>query len=372
MQRIPEDCPFRSNIHRLEGGEIATCEIVERLFPDNPDAALVRRPSCEQCCLSAPPRPDQINDVIASHIYLLAERGLAASPANGAPAVDRARARALATSALKTLWGTPNTTQWAGHVYNLKSTAEIIDAGVNADTFARHLRNREPFAYLRYGDGEWFSILGRSGCNYDGQPFSSETIGRELRRTFEYVAGLWPRNSRFYMGLHAGLLQPAIRRYLIENGIAYRIHWVSDNLFALGFHDFSTRRFLEAVKDFSGPKTLVGNGSLAPVAAGLECRHVLIPQTDSHREFARFYRESSFMGPGLLICCAGMDSELMIRLIHEKNPDGFYVDCGHVFDPLVGRFTRDYLQGDCDGIIDLLFEHYAPLVLKTPARQGQV
>ena len=375
MQRVPEDCPFRSDVQRLEGNEIGKCELIERWFPETPAAALVRRSACEQCCLSAPPEPDQINDVIASHLYLLAERGLAASPANGGRAVDRARARALATSALKTVWGTPNTTQWAGHVYNLPSTADVIDAVVDPDTFARHLRIREPFAYLRYGDGEWFSILGHLGRNDDGHDFFPETLGTELKWTFEYAAGLWPRNSRFYMGLHGRhgiILEDAIRRYLIENGIAYRIHWVGDNLFARGVRDFSTLRFLEAVKDFSGPKTLVGNRSLSPVAAGLGCRHVVIPRIDCHREMDRIYRESRFTGPGLLICCAGMASEGLICKVHEQNPAGSYVDCGSIFDSLVGRLTRNYTQRNWNGILDVLLEHYAPLVLKRPKPQGHV
>jgi hypothetical protein len=309
--------------------------------------------------------------VIASQIYLRAVRNRASSGGRGGPATQPARASEVAIAALKTLWKNPNGPQWTGTVYNLQSTTDVIDCAVTADTLAGHLENGQPFAYLRYGDGEWLSILGQSGRNADHHDFLPETLGRELRRTFDYAAGLGPANARFYMGLHAIIYQDAIRRYLVEHALAYRIHWVSDNLFALGYFDRSTYRFLEAVKRFSGPKTLVANTSLAPVAQGMGCRHVVIPIQDCYREIDAFYEQSLWSGPGLVISCAGMASECLIRRLHEQNPEGSYVDCGHIFDTFVGNHTRNYTQGNWDGINDFLNEHYAPLIFGSSSRQGE-
>jgi len=370
MYRLPEHCSYRSTVHRLSRGELATCGLIVRWLPGRPGTVPVHREVCEQCCLSAPPGPDRLNDVIASQVYLRARRTMASPEAREGPAADGARARDVAARALKILWITPNSDRWTGPVYNLMSTTDVIDAAVNPDTLAGHLQNGEPFAYLRYGDGEWLSILGYLGRNADGHDFFPETLGRELQWTFEYAAGFWPRNPRFYMGLNTIVLQDAIRRYVIENGIAYRIHWVSDNLFALGYFDFSTRRFLQAVKDYPGPKTLAGNQDLAPVAAGLGCRHVVVPRIDCYREIDRLHEECRFKGDGLLICCAGMASECLICRAHAENPDGSYVDCGHIFDSLVGKLTRNYTQGNWDGINDFLNEHYAPLVFDRPPRQS--
>jgi hypothetical protein len=311
-----------------------------------------------------------LSDVVASQVYLRADRALASYARGVGLAADAARAREVAACALKTLWKTPNSPRWAGTVYNLAATTDIIDSAVTADTFAGHLSNGEPFAYLRYGDGEWLSILGHAGRNADDHDFLPETLGRELQRTFAYAAGLGPRNQRFYMGLHAILYQDAIRRYLIEHDIAYRIHWVCDNLFALGYFDMSTYRFLAAVKAFAGPKILIGNESLAPVAEGLGCRHVVIPLVDCYREIDEIYQQCCFTGSGLLISCASMSSECVSCRLHEQNPDGSYVDCGHIFDALVGRFTRNYTQGNWDGINDFLNEHYAPLIFEHSTRQS--
>jgi len=370
MYRLPDHCPFRSNVRRLSEGEQATCAVVEGWFPGSRGAVQVDREVCEQCCLSAPAKPGRLNDVIASQVYLRAERALASSGAPDGSETATRRARDEAVDDLKIVWSTPNSYRWTGRVYNLPSTAEVIDPAVGADTFAGHLRRGEPFAYLRYGDGEWLSILGRTGRNGDGHAFFPETLGPELRRTLEHGARLWPRNDSFYMGLNTIVLQDAIRRYLVENKIAYKIRWVCDNLFMLGYHDFSTLRFLEAMKDFPGPKTLVGNETLAPVAAGLGCRHVVVPRIDGYLEIDRLHHECRFAGPGLLVCCAGMTSECLICRLHAENPDGSYVDCGHIFDALVGNLSRDYTQGNADGILGFLDEHYAPLIFGRLARTG--
>jgi hypothetical protein len=370
MHPLPEDCLFRSNVHRLSGGEFATCALVERWFPGSPGAVSIKREVCEHCCLSEPPEPDRPNDVIASQIYLRSGRVVAAPEGQDGSAAAAAQAREAAASALKTLWRTPNDARWTGTVHNLSSTTDVIDAAVNADTFTGHLSNGEPFAYLRYGDGEWLSILGQAGRNADLHDFFPETLGRELQQSFLYAAGLGPRKARFYMGLHAMLYQDAIRRYLVEHGIAYRMHWVSDNLFALGFFDMSTYRFLQAVKGFPGPKVLAGNASLAPVAAGLGCRHVVVPRIDCYREIDQIHQQARFTGTGLLICCAGMASECVICRAHLENPDGSYVDCGHIFDSLVGNYTRNYTQGNWDGINDFLNEQYAPLLFEHTKRRS--
>jgi hypothetical protein len=369
--RRVDECPYRTNVRELPGGEFSECELVECWFPRGAGAAPIPRAICEQCTRSAPPDLDRLNDVIASQVYRRAARLWSSSEPLGCDQADILRARAAAARALKIIWTTPNSHRWTGAAHTPQSTSEVIDPAINADTFAGHLKSREPFAYLRYGDGEWYSILGRLGHNGDGHDFFPETLGVELSETFQYVARLWPRNELMYMGLNAFVVQDAIRRYLVEHDLAYRIHWVCDNLFALGYRDFSTRRFLEAVRDFCGPKVLAGNEALAPVASGLGCRHVVVPRINCYQRIKRLHGECRFAGPGLLICCAGMASECLICRVHSENPEGSYVDCGHIFDALVGNLSRPDTQGNWGGILDFLGEHYAPLVLGSyPSRSG--
>lgn len=253
----------------------------------------------------------------------------------------------------------------------LNATAEVIDASVRPTTFAQHLRDGVPFAYLRDGDGEWLSILGEHGSNCDRHDFFPDTLGKQLQASLAYASRLCPENEHLYMGLHAGLFQPAIRRYLVENNLAYRLHWVSDNLFAQGLFDRSTLQFIEAVKAHAPPKVLLGNAALAPVAAGLGLQHIVIPRTNCFLQIDRIHDDCQRSRASLLIFCAGMASECLIHRLHEQQPDCTYVDCGHVFDAFVGIHSRDYTQVNGNGILEFLAEHYVPVVLGTSTRQGQ-
>ena len=260
-------------------------------------------------------------------------------------------------------WTTPNHPRWEGDVPGLRSVVDVIDSDIACDTFAVHLRRSEPFTYLRYGDGEWLLILGQAGRNGDGQDFAPTTLGHDLRWSLEFAAGLWPDNERFYVGLHAGLYQHPIRRHLVDFGLTFRVHWVLDNLFAMGLNDLSTLRFLMAVRSFPGPKLLVANKTLAPIARGLQCQHIIVPCVDCHSELDAIENQCRARTPSLVLCCAGMTTEPLLCRLYRANSASTYVDCGSIFDAMVGRLTRDYTQKNAEGVLATLAEHYAPTLM---------
>jgi len=59
-----------------------------------------------------------------------------------------------------------------------------------------------------------------------------------------------------------------------------------------------------------------------------------------------------------------MLSECLMCRLHRRNPLGSYIDCGHIFDVLVWRPTRDYTRNNSRGILEFLNEHYAPMFPK--------
>lgn len=359
MMRTVEGCPYRSGVAMRGGREVAACGLIERTFVGVGGERDVPRGACEACCLGEPPGDDRPNDVVASLLFGFAGEALR----SGGLAGD-VRARAA-----EVRWRAETGLAWAERGGEgdppgvVRSTKVLMDTSVNPDRFAEHLRNREPFAYLRYGDGEWVSILGGGGLNPDGSAFRPGTMGRELRKSIEDVARLWPRNERIYMGLHAWLYQDEIRRFLARTRLARNIHWVSDNLFGEGLRDLSTRRFLEAVRDYPGRKLFVGNVAHAVAARVLGCRHVLVPWRDSYLVLDEVRRRCRFRGPGLVIACAGMATECLFGRLYADNPRGSYIDCGHIFDAILGEPTRQYTIEDHDDILAVYAEHYRPLFL---------
>jgi len=319
MTRAVEGCPFRSQVELRGGTETARCGLLEEIGEVVAAPLPVPRDACEHCCRLPPPAAGRINSVIASLLYGRASRLLAAG---GAPPPLAAQAAGIRDRAVGELvavcaprGGTPGATPWL----EVPPPRELIDSNVTVDTFAAHLDRGEPFSYLRCGDGEWLSILGTRGRNGDGHDFFPETLGRELGQSLEYAGRLAPPNPHYYVGLHGIFFQDPIQRFLLARRLGRQVHWVGDNLFSYGLADFSTRRFLEALQGFQGPRFLVANPSLAPVARGLGCVHVVVPPVDCYLAIDRTERATGFQGAGIVVCCAGMASPFSASITFRRS-----------------------------------------------------
>src|SRR5512139_2007262 len=96
------------------------------------------------------------------------------------------------------------------------------------NTFAEYVRrivDHVPFAFSRWGDGEWSAILGRSGATCDGQGYTPqlrEDLTAVLVDRPTYDLGLQAFARRRFGG--------EIEEWLDANGLAPR--WVDADVFA--------------------------------------------------------------------------------------------------------------------------------------------
>jgi hypothetical protein len=58
-----------------------------------------------------------------------------------------------------------------------------------------------------------------------------------------------------------------------------------------------------------------------------------------------------------------MATECLFGRLYADNPRGTYVDCGHIFDAILGEPTRQYTIENHDNILAVYAEHYRPLFL---------
>jgi hypothetical protein len=142
------------------------------------------------------------------------------------------------------------------------------------------------------------------------------------------------------------------------------VRWVGDDLFAEGVNNLSTLRFLLAVQEFRARKVLVANETLAPIAHALKCHHIVVPRVDSHLSMTAIEDRCHICEPSLVVCCAGMTSEPLLCRLHRANPRGTYIDCGAVFDAIVGQPTRPYTQTNFDDVCSTLERYYVPFLLR--------
>jgi hypothetical protein len=360
MRRAIESCAYRYDVQWDGGGEIARCRFVDHVLGTGQSGQPVGRDACEHCCCCHAPSPDRLNPVVASLLYDVASRIAAARGVSVRTAAKAAAIRDWAIRELDTVSLQRASQPSQECIQEVLAPRQRIDAKIKVSCFTAHVERSEPFIHLRYGDGEWYSMLGRCGRNGDGHDFFPDTLGRDLRESLDYAAGLAP-HSRCYVGFSEFWDHPAVYVYLAARPWLDQIHWVGASLLPVGIRDFSTRRFLEAVRDYPGRKYLVGNASLALVARGLGCSHVVIPRVDCYLQIGRAERACAFHGPGIVLCCAGMASEGLLVRLHRKNPSGTYIDCGHIFDAMVGVLSREYTLENSGGIVDFLFENYTPM-----------
>lgn len=372
MLRSVDECPFRLDARRVSGGgEVALCELVARITGTWSFVSCTPRQTCEYCCQQPKPHEHAMNAVIATMVYDAASRVI---DAGGVDPCNTFHAWQLQRRAVRELEVVPRPSHDAKGLNDepmVSMPAALVDASITVSTLTDHLGRNEPFTYARYCDGEWLSMLGDQGMNCDGHAYLPHRLGRELRQSLDELATRVTAAPSVYVGLLREWLQGDIQYYLRVAELADKIHWVGGNLLYDGLRDLSTKRFLDAVRQYAGRKYLVANRRLRCVARALGCTHVVVPERNCYLRIDRAERACRFRGPGLVLLCAGMAAECLIRRLRRRNQAASYVDCGHIFDAMVDRPTRQYTQQNEDGIIDFLKVHYAPILLGGRPGRGQ-
>ena len=202
------------------------------------------------------------------------------------------------------------------------------------DDLCRRIESRDPFAFSRWGDGEWHAILGRSGGNCDGHryyPDMGEALGHALVESAsdpKHIKGLQPL-ARDRMG-------DAIAEWEQEHNVS--VYWHNADL----IHDAAFEGRLDRFTAACGRMILVGPEHTAPIKAD----HVYIPQRDAwtHREdILRRTGAAMLRSPSApVVLCCGMLAEWLVWILRLMDPNRVIVDAGSVFDPWGGRRARTY------------------------------
>jgi hypothetical protein len=194
------------------------------------------------------------------------------------------------------------------------------------------LADGTPFAYSRFGDGEFKAVFGIDGVNCDGHPFHPD-LGRRLAEILESKPG--------YL---LGLLPLAVRVHGMERilSVSEGIHWVMANTFPLALLEGRMGSFFDGLVERD--VLLVGPEHLRPLSEQRGWAHLPISSRDCWSEYEDVLvclRDS--IGPGIVVLfCASMMTNVLIDDLHRGAPRITYVDVGSAFDPLCGVNSRVY------------------------------
>lgn len=211
-----------------------------------------------------------------------------------------------------------------------------------ASSYARlleRLKDNQPFAFSRWGDGEWEAVLGtgdESKMNCDGhQYFSSlrEALHRILTSNPSYSVGMQKLAYHKVMGRK-------IDRYLRANNI--KLEWLN----ADAFHDASRDGKIGSFFDIISTKRilLVGPSHLRNLSLfAFDFCEVPAKNCWLKHEQVLADIEASIVEkkPEVILFCAGMMSNWLIDEL-KGSFTGCLIDVGSLLDPYAGVNSRNY------------------------------
>lgn len=195
----------------------------------------------------------------------------------------------------------------------------------------------EPFAFSRWGDGEWRCVLGYQGCNTDHHEYT-EDLRRDLTSVLlgapKYVMALQPHAVR--------IMGDEIKRWCADNRV--ETPWADAGV----LHTASIRDALEPLLEALRPRgvVLVGPERLGALRLFPVVEHVTVPERNCHEAYADVLERASvaiLRNPGAVACLsASMSANVLVHHLHEAHPEATLIDAGSVWEPYAGVSNRTY------------------------------
>jgi hypothetical protein len=213
------------------------------------------------------------------------------------------------------------------------------------------LRSGTPFAFNRFGDGEWAVILAFDP-EWTGRFSPSKRVSCGLQVADHALAAALVEalraRTRGFFGLQplaARVMGDAISEWLIRHEISEPSWLESDAL-----HRASDTKRLQEFVDVLRTKTtiLVGPSHLATIKDLLRSvDHVVVPDTDCWSSVADIEAELEQSirkagSAGVCLVSAGPTAKVLIHRMSMQFKSWSFVDTGAVWDVYVGRKTRAY------------------------------
>lgn len=208
------------------------------------------------------------------------------------------------------------------------------------DFYVSRIEAREPFAFIRYGDGE-FSAIFRD---------RKRTSSRSQDLT---VAGLGQMMAKSVIKSHeADNYFPALRRTAMK---PYIRQWLDDKVPNLIWHDCTTfykaskhgslYPFVKAVRELGWPVVVLGPERLKSLDGRVFdiAKFIQIPNKDCWAQRGRVIKElRAVQGPAFFTLTAGPAAKPWCWQLYATHEDSFIIDLGSLWDPYVGKKSRSY------------------------------
>ena len=197
-------------------------------------------------------------------------------------------------------------------------------------TMLSMLREKKPFAFVRYGDGELNCMMGCVGANTKCEHKYSPELAKALKHAM--VA-----EKDYHIGMMVNVLAGNEYSSKLARELAEKLPICS----SLILHHASGRGKLAAFFKAVGPVVMVGPRHMSGMAPWLNItRHVEIPDRNCWEKTEKIIPQLTSGETYLFV--ASMPAKVWIREAWDKKTT--LIDIGSVFDPYVGIKSRSYMR----------------------------
>jgi len=195
--------------------------------------------------------------------------------------------------------------------------------------FIKKIKTKEKFAFSRFGDGEWLNIRKAPGQNCDGNLYYSD-LGDRLKEIVSikqyYILG-----AQDYKKFN---LLSDVEKYPLND-------WVDADIFHKASMEGKLEPLFEALNEVN--IVYISNPSLSRLDFINE--FIEIPYSNVWLDYDNIIKkiQKTFTDKHkVYLFSAGMCANVFVHDLWQLNKNNSYIDVGSVFDPYVGRNTRNY------------------------------
>lgn len=192
-----------------------------------------------------------------------------------------------------------------------------LTPGLTLESFGQAIKIRQPFSFVKLGDGERACMNGATGANCDGQPYSA-ALASALNTAYEFLVG-----------------KVHVVDFFNQKVFNMLLHRTDSDLTAV-------KSFWETVSSATGVKVFVGPARLRPAAELLKARFIEVPLVDAFSDLERIKKQlfDHCKRDAICIFCAGATSKILIAEMLKVRQDITCLDAGSSFDPMFVGETR--------------------------------
>lgn len=211
---------------------------------------------------------------------------------------------------------------------------------ITIDELALIVKERRPFAFARYGDGEWMSLLQarpahKSNC--DGHQYfvdMGEAIAQTLIDKPTYCLGMQNLAIRVY---------PGRINFFLEQNKLRDLNWV----YADVLHRSSIAGTLHTLAKECFGAVWVGPAHLRALATRMKCKTFIecrLPNSWSDYESLQNQLYDATEMNSLVLLSCGMPAKVLINKLQKQRPTATILDIGAAWDPYAGVRSRKYMK----------------------------